>query len=91
MIQRWGWFPRIAAELGDVYAQHVWRVLRAQKLDLVASKSWCESRDPDFVAKAADVVGLYMAPPENGGGDLCRREAVDPGPGAAQRPGAQRP
>ena len=55
----------IAAELGDVSAQHVWRVLRAQKLDLGASKSWCESTDPEFVAKAADVVGLYMAPPEN--------------------------
>jgi hypothetical protein len=23
------------------------------------------SQDPDFVAKAADVVGLYIAPPEN--------------------------
>lgn len=57
--------PLIAAALGDVHAQHVWRVLRAQKLDLAASKSWCESTDPDFVAKAADVVGLYMAPPEN--------------------------
>jgi transposase len=57
--------PLIAAELGDVHTQHVWRVLRAQKLDLAASKSWCESRDPDFVAKAADVVGLYMAPPRN--------------------------
>ncbi|MBC7669457.1 MAG: IS630 family transposase [Gemmatimonadaceae bacterium] len=57
--------PLIAAELGDVSAQHVWRVLRAQKLDLAASKSWCESRDPEFVAKAADVVGLYMAPPRN--------------------------
>jgi transposase len=28
-------------------------------------KSWCESNDPEFVAKAAAVVGLYMAPPEN--------------------------
>jgi len=57
--------PLIAAALGDVHTQHVWRVLRAQKLDLAASKSWCESRDPEFVAKAADVVGLYMAPPQN--------------------------
>ena len=56
--------PLIAAALGDVHTQHVWRVLRTQKLDLAASKSWCESRDPDFVAKAADVVGLYMAPPQ---------------------------
>jgi transposase len=55
----------IAADLGDVHEQQVWRVLRAQKIDLAARKSWCESKDPEFVAKAADVVGLYMAPPEN--------------------------
>jgi len=55
----------IAAELGDVHEQQIWRVLRAQKIDLVGRKSWCESNDPDFAAKAADVVGLYMAPPEN--------------------------
>jgi hypothetical protein len=43
----------------------VWRFLRAQKIDLAGRKSWCEGTDPAFVAKAADVVGLYMAPPEN--------------------------
>ena len=57
--------PLIAKALGDVDVQHVWRVLRAQKIDLAARKSWCESKDPDFAAKAAEVVGLYMAPPEN--------------------------
>jgi transposase len=55
----------IAKALGDVDVQHVWRVLRAQKIDLAARKSWCESNDPEFAAKAAEVVGLYMAPPEN--------------------------
>jgi transposase len=57
--------PLIAAELGDVHEQQVWRFLRAQKIDLTGRKSWCESDDPEFVAKAADVVGLYLAPPEN--------------------------
>jgi transposase len=57
--------PLIAADLGDVHEQHVWRFLRAQKLDLDGRKSWCESNDPEFAAKAADVVGLYVAPPEN--------------------------
>jgi len=57
--------PLIAAELGDVHEQQVWRFLRAHKIDLSGRKSWCESDDPEFVAKAADVVGLYMAPPEN--------------------------
>ena len=28
-------------------------------------RSGCVSRDPDFARKAADVVGLYLAPPEN--------------------------
>ena len=36
-----------------------------QKIDLDGRKSWCESDDAEFAAKAADVVGLYMAPPEN--------------------------
>jgi transposase len=55
----------IAAELGDVHEQYFWRFLREQKIDLAGRKSWCESNDPEFVAKAAEVVGLYMAPPEN--------------------------
>src|SRR5438874_5537042 len=57
--------PLLAAALGDVDVQYVWRFLRAQKVDLSGRKSWCESNDPEFAAKAADVVGLYVAPPEN--------------------------
>ena len=57
--------PLLAAALGDVDVQYIWRFLRAQKIDLAGRKSWCESSDPEFAAKAADVVGLYMAPPEN--------------------------
>jgi transposase len=30
----------------------------------VARKFWCESNDPNFTAKAADLVGLYVAPPQ---------------------------
>src|SRR6266850_7252053 len=57
--------PLIAKALGDVDVQYVWRFLRAHKIDLAARKSWCESNDPEFAAKAADIVGLYLAPPEN--------------------------
>lgn len=57
--------PMIAEALGDVHVQHVWRFLRAHKIDLSGRKSWCVSNDPDFAAKAADIVGLYMAPPDN--------------------------
>jgi transposase len=57
--------PLIAAELGDVHEQQVWRFLRAQRIALAPRKSWCESKDHEFVAKAADIVGLYMAPPQH--------------------------
>jgi len=55
----------IAKALGDVDVNYVRRFLRKQKTDLAGRKSWCESNDPDFTAKAADIIGLYMAPPKN--------------------------
>lgn len=55
----------VAKALGDVDVNYVRRFLRKQKIDLAGRKSWCESKDPEFAAKAADVVALYMAPPEN--------------------------
>lgn len=56
--------PLVAAALGDVHEQYVWRFLRAQKIDLAGRKSWCVSDDPDFAAKAAEIVGLYLDPPK---------------------------
>jgi transposase len=56
--------PLIARALGDVDVQYVWRFLRAQKIDLAGRKSWCASTDPEFAAKAAEIVGLYLAPPD---------------------------
>jgi transposase len=57
--------PLLARELGDVSDQHIWRFLRAQGVDLAGRRSWCLSTDPEFVAKAADIVGLYLDPPDN--------------------------
>jgi len=57
--------PLLAAALGDVSADQVWRILRQHGIDLQGRKSWCESSDPEFGAKAADIVGLYLAPPED--------------------------
>ena len=54
----------LAAELGDVSDQYIWRFLRAQRIDLDGRKSWCVSNDPEFVAKSADIVGLYLDPPD---------------------------
>ena len=36
--------PLLAETLGDVDVQYVWRFLRNHKIDLVARKSWCESK-----------------------------------------------
>ena len=57
--------PLLARELVDIHEQYIWRFLRAQKIDLSGRKSWCESADPEFVPKAAEIVGLYMGPPDN--------------------------
>ncbi|MGH2456546.1 MAG: IS630 family transposase [Candidatus Limnocylindria bacterium] len=54
----------LSAALGDVSAVHVWRVLQAQRISLRRRRSWCLSTDPEFAAKAADIVGLYLEPPE---------------------------
>ena len=43
----------------------VWRVLRKEGICLSRQRSWCVSTEPEFVTKAADIVGLYLNPPEN--------------------------
>jgi transposase len=56
--------PAVAAKLnGSVHA--VWRVLRKEGICLQRQRSWCVSTDKEFAAKAADIVGLYLNPPEN--------------------------
>ena len=60
------WTARLLAkELGDVSEDHIWRVFRKHGIHLQRRHSWCLSTDPEFAAKAADIVGLYLAPPEN--------------------------
>lgn len=55
----------LAQRLGDVSAAHVWHVLRRHNIQLQRRRSWCVSTDPEFAPKAADIVGLYLDPPEN--------------------------
>jgi transposase len=54
----------LAAAL-DVSDDAVWRVLRRDGVQLRRRRSWCVSTDPQFAAKAADIIGLYLNPPEN--------------------------
>jgi transposase len=55
----------VAQALGDVTADQVWKVLRRHSISLRRRRSWCVSTDPEFARKAADIVGLYLDPPEN--------------------------
>lgn len=57
--------PLLSKALGDVDVQFVWKVLRRHGISLERRRSWCISNDPEFAAKAADVVGLYLHPPDN--------------------------
>jgi len=55
----------LAAALQDISDHQIWRVLRKHGISLQRRRSWCVSTDPCFAQKAADVVGLYLNPPEN--------------------------
>ena len=55
----------VATALRDVSSDEVWRVLRRHGIHLQRRRSWCISTDPEFTPKAADIVGLYLAPPAN--------------------------
>jgi hypothetical protein len=66
------WNGRLLAEyLGDVSKDQVWRILRQHRIQLARRKSWCVSTDPEFSRKAADVVGLYLNPPQHHAVVLC--------------------
>ncbi len=43
----------------------VWATLRKHNICLCRRRSWCVSTDPQFDKKAADIIGLYLNPPEN--------------------------
>lgn len=55
----------LSSYLGDISPYYVWRMLNKHGIQLQRKHSWCVSTDPEFAKKAADIVGLYLAPPEN--------------------------
>ena len=42
----------------------IWKLLRKDGIQLQRMRSWCVSTDPEFAAKSADIIGLYLNPPE---------------------------
>ena len=59
------WDGAELAKVLDVSADAVWRLLRKEGIQLSRQRTWCVSTDPNFTAKAAEIVGLYLNPPEN--------------------------
>jgi transposase len=59
------WNGTLLARATKLPAHFVWEVLRNHGIQLQRRRSWCISTDPEFAQKAADVVGLYLDPPEN--------------------------
>jgi transposase len=59
------WNGRLLAQTLGVSADWVWATLRRHDISLQRRRSWCISTDPEFTRKAADIVGLYLHPPEN--------------------------
>lgn len=59
------WTGGALASVLGISDDQVWRVLRNYGISLQRRRSWCISTDPEFAAKAADVIGLYLNPPEH--------------------------
>src|ERR1700733_10052942 len=59
------WTTRLLAKEARLTRGCISEVLRRCELKPHLSRTYKVSRDPEFVAKVKDVVGLYLAPPEH--------------------------
>jgi transposase len=59
------WDGGSLAEALGVSDDIVWRLLRKEGIQLRRQRSWCVSTDPQFAIKSADIIGLYLSPPQN--------------------------
>ncbi len=59
------WNGALLAKETGIPDYEVWAVLRKRGISLQRRRSWCISTDPEFARKSADIVGLYLDPPEN--------------------------
>ena len=59
------WTGRMMAKATGLSLRTVQRIWAAHKLQPHRLRSFKRSRDPEFVAKLADIVGLYLAPPRH--------------------------
>lgn len=59
------WNGRTLGEALDVAPSRIWKELRTLGISLQRRRSWCISTDPEFEAKSADIIGLYLGAPAN--------------------------
>lgn len=59
------WDGGMLARALEVSDDIIWRVLRKEGIQLRRHRSWCVSTDPQFATKAADIIGMYLNPPQN--------------------------
>lgn len=59
------WTTRLLGRALELSDRSVRRILRAHEIKPHLKRTYKVSRDPDFASKVADVVGLYMNPPQN--------------------------
>jgi len=59
------WNGRLLGESTGIPDYEVCAVFRRYGISLQRRRSWCISTDPEFTRKSADIVGLYLDPPEN--------------------------
>lgn len=59
-----GWDGNSLAKKLGAKRSSVYNILAKDGIQLQRTRSWCVSTDPEFSAKAADVIGLYLNPPE---------------------------
>src|SRR4051795_5202002 len=59
------WTGRMMAKATGLPLRTVQRIWAAHKLQPHRIRTFKRSRDPEFIAKLADIVGLYLAPPRH--------------------------
>src|SRR4051795_7295196 len=59
------WTGRMMAKAAGLSLRTVQRIWVAHKLQPHRIRTFKRSRDPEFIAKLADIVGLYLAPPRH--------------------------
>jgi transposase len=89
------WSTRTMAEAAGINQTAVSRIRRAFSLAPHRPETFKLSKDPLFIDKLRDIVGLYLNPPEHALGSVCGRKEPDTGarphgPAAVHETGADR-